>query len=72
MSDEPELTPSQLLMECLERFGACEPICAIVIYTDEAGNICWNSTTTSRSQQVGMLELTKLFIVDESRRRGEA
>ncbi len=72
MSNELELTPSALLMECLERFGACEPICALVIYTDEAGNICWNSTTTSRSQQVGMLELTKEFILKDAWGRGEA
>ncbi len=68
MSDEPkETTPSELLMECLERFGACEPLQALVIYTDEAGNICWNSTTTSRSQQIGMLELTRWFILEEAR-----
>ena len=59
-------SPSETLMACLEDFGKAEPLRAMVIWTDETGDLCW-STSSPRllSQMVGMLELAKVALTQE-------
>lgn len=61
--DKKNITPSQVLMNCLEEFGACEPTNLMVIWVNEAGDLCWQSTAMPLSQGVGMLEVTKKCIL---------
>lgn len=59
-------TPTELLMNCLEDFGESEPIHAIVIYTNSAGDLCWQSTSNQLSNRVGMLECAKHYMLDRA------
>lgn len=64
MSEDKDSTPTSLLMDCLEDFGVSEPTHVIVIYINEAGDLCWRSTSTSFTQKIGMLELTRYFMLN--------
>jgi len=54
-----KVTPTQLLVSCMEDFGRCEPTDALVIYINESGQICWNTSNKSLVVSLGMIELTK-------------
>jgi hypothetical protein len=56
-------TPTELVMKCLEEFGQCEAVNALVIWTDEAGDICWSATTDSQVQKFGMIEFVKQMLI---------
>jgi len=43
----------------MEDFGRCEPTDALVIYINESGQICWNTSNKSLVVSLGMIELTK-------------
>lgn len=58
-------TPSQLLISCMEDFGRSEPTVAIVVYLNQAGDICWRSSTDHTTTCIGMLELTKVLIIEK-------
>lgn len=56
-------TPTEMLVAALEKFGENEPLDALLIHTDERGMICWTSTSGSTSKMIGMLEVTKQFLL---------
>ena len=58
------MSPTELLIEALERFGSAEPIDCIIVYTDEQGQIQWRSNTRHHVVQIGMLELCKSCILN--------
>ena len=61
----PEVrSPTQTLMACLEDFGASEATKCLVIYTNEAGDICWSSSGPYHfSEVIGMLECVKARVM---------
>ena len=67
----PRTTPSQLLMDVMEEFGKIEPIEVFVIWTDEAGDLCWRGTSQKLSEKVGMLECVKTYIMDSAKKEDE-
>ena len=61
-------TPSETLMQALESFGEDEPKEVIIIYTTQAGDLIWHSSTTSHSTKVGMLETAKYWVLEHMKR----
>lgn len=53
-----------MLMDCMEEFGQIEPVQAIIIWTDEAGDLVWRATTNQLSQRIGLLECAKHYILE--------
>ena len=64
MKNEVKTTPSQMLMECMEEFSKIEPVDAIIVWTDEEGDMVWRSTTNQLSKRVGLLECAKNYILE--------
>jgi len=56
-------TPTELVMHVLEDFGECEAKEAIVIWTDRSGGLNWSATTDSLTARIGMIELTKAYML---------
>jgi hypothetical protein len=55
-------TPTEILIECLERFNTCEAKSIIVVYTDEKnGVVC--SSNAHRVESVGLLEVAKDMVL---------
>jgi len=55
-------TPSEMLIEALEKFGEDEPHEAVLVYLNESGEIVWKSTTPHRTRTIGMLALVQNLI----------
>ena len=48
--------PTETLIHCMEEFGRAEPKKLLVIWTDEAGDLCWSESGPSHyCQNIGML-----------------
>lgn len=62
---------TETLVKCMEAFGEAEPKNAIVIWTDEAGDINWSSTSDSVSEKVGLLEFVKNAMLYRSLREDQ-
>ena len=59
-------TPTETLLACLTRFGEAEPKRVLVVWTDEAGDLCWSiSGTRSYTAMIGMLECVKAVLMAE-------
>ena len=67
MADEVQpRTPTETLLACLTRFGEAEPMRAIVVWTDETGDLCWScSGVRSYTSLIGMLECVKAVLMAE-------
>lgn len=69
MPDEktPEVrSPTETLVKCLEDFGISEPSKVIVVYTNEAGDLCWSvSGPYNYTHVIGMLECVKAKIMEK-------
>lgn len=67
MSDQniKNATPTQLLVSCLEDFGTSEPTTVLVIYINEKGELCWQSTPAHLAVRVGMVEMCKHFLLSK-------
>ena len=53
-------SPTATLVNCLEEFGVSEPKKVLVIWTNEAGDLCWSESGPSHfCQNIGMLECVK-------------
>lgn len=65
MTDEVKVrTPSETLLECLEQFGDAEPDRAMVVWTDEAGDLCWaTSGQRSYTVMIGMLKCVEAVLM---------
>lgn len=68
---EPRKTPTELLIYCMDEFAKVEPLEVIVVWTDEAGDLCWADTTNKLSAKVGMLECAKQYIMEKARKEEE-
>lgn len=61
-------TATETVMSALETFGEAEPTECMVIWTDEAGDICWSANTDSQVVRLGMIEFVRTVLkkrVDE-------
>jgi len=59
-------TPSETLMSCLTDFGEAEPDRVLVLWTNEAGDICWSTSSPRKlSAIIGMLECAKAVLTKE-------
>jgi hypothetical protein len=59
-------TPTGTLMRCLEDFGESEPARVLVIYTNEAGDLCYSSSGPfSYTHIIGMLECVKAQVLEK-------
>lgn len=56
-------TATETLVSVMEDFGDAEPKECIVIYTNEAGDLCWSTTSDSMTIKLGLLEACKQFII---------
>lgn len=56
-------TATETLLSCMEDFGESEPKECMVIYTNENGDMCFSSTTDSLVIKLGLLELSKQYIL---------
>lgn len=56
-------TATETLVACMEEFGVSEPKDCLVIYTNEAGDLCWSTTTDSTVVKFGLLEACKQFMI---------
>ena len=67
MADDPKpRTPTETLMACLTRFGEAEPTRVMVMWTDEAGDLCWSlSGSRSYTAMIGMLECARAALMKE-------
>ena len=68
MSEVKTRTPSETLIDALESFGEDEPRELIVIYTTQAGDLVWYSTSSITSQKVGMLETAKYWVLENAKK----
>lgn len=50
-------------MTAMEDFGESEPKELIVIYTNDAGDLCWSSTTDSNVVKLGLIESCKQYLI---------
>ena len=51
------------LIAVMENFGDSEPMDALVIYTDQDGDLRWSSTTDSLVVKLGLLDACREGIV---------
>jgi hypothetical protein len=65
MANEAKVrTPSETLLECLEKFGEAEPDRAIVVWTDETGDLCWaTSGQRSYTVMIGILKCVEAVLM---------
>lgn len=56
-------TATETLVAVMEEFGQSEPKDVLVIYTNEAGELCWSCSTDAVSVKLGLLEACKQFII---------
>ena len=67
MTDEVKpQTPTETLLQCLERFGRAEPDRVVVVWTDEGGDLCWaTSKPRTYTHMIGMLECLGAILMRE-------
>lgn len=61
-SQESRKTATETLMSAMESFSETEPHDCMVIWTDEAGDICWASSTNSQIVKIGMVEFVRTML----------
>ena len=63
----PEVrTPTETLVWCLEDFGDSEPKKVLVIWTNQAGDLCWSESGPSHfCENIGILECVKAKIMEK-------
>lgn len=63
----PEIrTPTDTLMKCMEEFGDAEPQRVIVVWTNDAGDLCWSvSGPYNFTHIIGMLECAKAKVMEK-------
>lgn len=49
-------SPTETLMAAMERFSEAEPKDCLVIWTDEAGDVCWSSSVDSLVVKKGLVD----------------
>jgi len=49
-------------MSAMDEFGAAEPKECLIIWADEAGDMCWACTTDSMYIKLGMLEFMRAIL----------
>jgi hypothetical protein len=42
-------------MSAMERFSEAEPKDCLIIWTDEAGDVCWSSSTDALTVKIGLV-----------------
>jgi hypothetical protein len=47
-------TPTETLMSAMEQFSEAEPKDCLIIWTDEAGDVCWSSSTDALTARIGL------------------
>ena len=61
--NEVRRSATQTLIDALEDFGTSEPKEALLIYTQENGDLVWSCTTDSVTVKLGLLEACKQFMI---------
>lgn len=56
-------TATQTLLSALEDFGESEPRDCLVIYNNEAGDLCWSCTSDAMSVKFGLIESCKQVLI---------
>lgn len=56
-------SPSQVLIETLEKFQESEPTKILIIFVNEAGKINWNSNLNRVHDTLGLLETIKMLLL---------
>lgn len=51
----------------MEEFSKSEPTNVMIVWTDEAGDLCWSSNSNHLSVRIGMLECAKLYMLEKSK-----
>ena len=64
-------TPTDTLMEAMSSFSEDEPKDCIVVYTSQAGDLIWLSSTSSTSHKVGLLETCKFWVLENMKNNKE-
>lgn len=59
-------TATEILMTCLEDFGEDEPENVIVVWNTKSGDMAWLSNIRFTSAKVGLLELAKSHVLNDS------
>jgi hypothetical protein len=63
-------TPTDTLMEAMQSFSEDEPKECMVIYTSQAGDLVWLSSTSTTSHKVGLLETCKYWVLENQKTNG--
>lgn len=63
-------TPTDTLMEAMQSFSEDEPKDCMVIYTSQAGDLVWLSSTSTTSHKVGLLETCKYWVLENQKTNG--
>jgi hypothetical protein len=63
LPEKKSITASELMIECLEKFGELEPEHAILIFTTKLGHVAYRSTDINVAVKLGMLEFAREMIV---------
>jgi hypothetical protein len=58
-----QISPSELMIETLEKFGSMEPEHALVIYISKDGHIAYNSTGTSVALKLGLMDFVREMLM---------
>lgn len=61
---EKKETASEVVIKALEDFGISEPETVLILFTNEAGNICCRSNTDSTCMKVGMLRYAERILLN--------
>jgi hypothetical protein len=69
MKPEKLRTPTDTLMEAMQSFSEDEPRDCIVIYTTQAGDLAWHSSTDSTSHKIGLLETAKFWVLENMKNK---
>ena len=62
-------TPTDTLMAAMQSFSEDEPEDCIVVYTSQAGDLLYLSSTDSTSRKVGLLEAAKFWVLEGQKKR---
>jgi len=59
-------SPTETLVDCMEDFGEAEPNKLLVIWTNEAGDLCWaESGRSSFIENIGILDCVRAKLMEK-------
>lgn len=58
-----DLSPTEVLIDCMEKFGVCEPKKVLVLTLDENNLLRWESNGLLDHEKIGMMEMVKYALM---------